>query len=480
MVDRLGNLDAAFLALESNTGHLHVGAVLLLEPPEGTRALFSPSTRFAQVRQLIEHRLHLVPPLRQRAIRVPLGLHRPVWVDDPEFDLEDHLSRASLPSPGGDEELATFVADLMSRPLDPDRPLWEMVLVEGLTGGRSALVAKIHHAMLDGVSGATILAAFLDLNPRPRAVAPAAPWNPPPLPSGAALLRDAAGSLLAQPGQTASALSNSVTTLVDVATHNRKLAEEGSVPPPAPFKAPRTSLNGALSSRRRYAMATVPLGDLKAVRRAMSTTVNDVILAIVGGAVRRLLLERGESPEDPLVAAVPVSTRTGEGDDALGNKISSMLVSLATSIEDPLDRLVAIAQGTTVAKEQERLTKGRLLGDVAQIASPPVVSMTARWFTGLRAASRLPPLYNLMVSSVAAPDLTLWCAGSRVAEFYPVGPVAVGSGLNVTTMSYLDTVHFGLLGCRRLVPDVARLAELVVESADELVAAALPVARATG
>src|SRR5580658_2803762 len=179
----LVGLDAAFLSLETPTTPLHVGAVLVLDPPEGARSLFSPSTRYAQIRRVIGQRLHLVGPLRQRALRVPLGLHHPVWVDDPEFSLDDHLSRASLPSPGGRAELDAFVASAMSRQLDPDRPLWEMYVVEGLADDRTALIAKVHHAILDGVSGASILAAFLDLTPRSRAIdMPTAQWDPDPLP----------------------------------------------------------------------------------------------------------------------------------------------------------------------------------------------------------------------------------------------------------------------------------------------------------
>ena len=168
-MEPLEGMDAAFLSLETSTTPMHVGAVMVLDPPEGTRSLFSPSTRYAQVRRVISQRLHLVGPLRQRALRVPLGLHHPVWVDDPDFELDDHFSRASVPSPGGPRELDAFVASVMSRRLDPDRPLWEMFLVEGLAGERTALVAKVHHAILDGVSGASVLAAFFDLNPR-------APW----------------------------------------------------------------------------------------------------------------------------------------------------------------------------------------------------------------------------------------------------------------------------------------------------------------
>src|SRR5580692_12060813 len=192
----LVGMDAAFLALETPTTPMHVGVVLVLDPPEGTRSLFSPSTRYAQIRRVIEQRLHQIPQFRQRALRVPFGLHHPVWVDDPDFELDDHVTRASLPSPGGQAELDAFVAAVMSRPLDPDRPLWEMYVVEGLDGDRTALIAKVHHAILDGVSGASVLAVFLDLNPRSRlAATPIESWNPDPLPASAQMLRYAASSL---------------------------------------------------------------------------------------------------------------------------------------------------------------------------------------------------------------------------------------------------------------------------------------------
>ena len=264
----LEGLDAAFLSLETPTTPLHVGAVLVLDPPEGARSLFSPSTRYAQIRRVIAQRLHLVGPLRQRALRVPLGLHHPVWVDDPDFELDDHLSRASLPSPGGRAELDAFVAAAMSRPLDPDRPLWEMFVVEGLEGDRTALIAKVHHAILDGVSGASILAAFLDLSPRARIVAgPTEPWDPAPLPGSARMLRYAASSLSHQPARVLTTLDAGVEAIADLGMHNRELLTRGESSPPAFFSAPRTSINGAVSNRKRFSSLSIPLDDAKLVRR---------------------------------------------------------------------------------------------------------------------------------------------------------------------------------------------------------------------
>ena len=477
----LEGLDAAFLSLETPTTPLHVGLVMVLDPPEGTRSLFSPSTRYTQIRRVIAQRLHLVGPFRQRAIRVPLGLHHPVWVDDPDFELDDHLSRASLPSPGGPAELDAFVAAAMSRQLDPDRPLWEMCVVEGLAGDRTALVTKVHHAILDGVSGASMLAAFLDLSPRSRLVAtPIESWSPDPLPGNTHMLRYAAAGFSQQPARVLGTLNAGVEVIADLGMHNRELLRRGEPSPPGFFAAPRTSLNGAVSNRKRFASLSIPLEDAKLIRYTFGCTVNDVLLAGVAGGLRGLLQARGDMVEDPLVAMVPVSTRPeGEG-DALGNQISAMLVTLATDLDDPVQRLAAIAQSTRVAKEQERLHRGRALGDLAQIAVPGLVSRVARAVAGSKMFDRVRPPFNVMVSGVKGPDFSLFCAGSRVSALYPVGPVAEGVGLNVTIFSYLDQLHFGLLGCRKLIPELNDLAVSIDDALGELVGCALDTRRSVG
>jgi len=469
----LSGMDAAFLALETPTTPLHVGVALVMDPPEGTRSLFSPSTRYAQIRRVIEQRLYLVPQMRQRAIRVPLGLHHPVWVDDPDFELDDHLSRASLPSPGGRAELDAFVATVMSRRLDPDRPLWEMHIVEGIEGGRTALVAKVHHAILDGVSGASVLAAFLDLSPRARLVPLRDDWDPPALPSETQVLRHAASSLVKQPGEALNTLQAGVEAVADLGMHNRELAGRGEQPPPGFFAAPRTSFNGAVSNRKRYAGLSVPLEDVKLVGRQFGATVNDVLLASVSGGLRRLLAARREALEAPLVAMVPVSTRAEDEADQLGNQISGMLVSLATDVDDPVERLDAISESARLAKEQEKIHRGRLLGDLAQMALPALASRVARAVAGTRLFDKVRPPFNVTVSSVRVPDVSLFCAGSQVVETYPVGPMAEGVGLNVTVFSYLDRVYFGLLACRRLLPELDELALHVDDALGELVVRAL-------
>jgi WS/DGAT/MGAT family acyltransferase len=404
-----------------------------------------------------------------------------VWVDDPDFELDDHLTRASLPSPGGRAELDAFVAAAMSRQLDPDRPLWEMYVVEGLADDRTALIAKVHHAILDGVSGASILAAFLDLTPRARVVpSPIGTWDPGPLPGSAKMLRYAATSLSQQPAHALSTLNAGVEAVADLGRHNRELADRGEAPPPGLFSAPRTSLNGAVSNRKRYASLSIPLEDAKLIRRTFGCTVNDVILAGVAGGLRRVLDARGEAVEQSLVGFVPVSTRPEGEDGALGNQVSGMLVSLATEVIDPVARLESIAASTRVAKEQEQLHRGRLVGDLAQIAAPGLVSRLARAVAGTKLFDRVRPPFNVTISGVKGPDVPLFCAGSRVAAMYPVGPITEGVGLNVTIFSYLDQLQFGILACRRLLPELDDLAAMVDDALGELVGCALHARGATG
>jgi diacylglycerol O-acyltransferase / wax synthase len=472
-VERLSGLDASFLAMETPTMKLHVSAVMIFEPSGPT--VDGPAMSFERVRQVVEERLHLVPPLRRRAVRVPFGLHHPVWVEDPDFDLDFHVRRAGVPAPGGPHELAAFVSDVVSRPLDLDRPLWEIHFVEGLESGHFALVTKLHHATIDGASGAEALAAFFDLGPEPRSVpAPARPWQPDELPNERDLVAGALSSLTRQPERAASAVRRTVGAARGLAERNRRLREEeGLDPPPAPFSAPRTSLNGAISAHRRFAFLQAPLEDVQTVRRAFGGTVNDVVLASVAGALRRLLTERGEVLDDPLVAMVPMSTRVPADAGLLGNKVHAMLVSLATTVADPVERLRVISAGTGLAKEQARVLSEDLLREWAQLAVPALSSRLARLAGNLRLFDHVPALFNVLVSNIPGPDIPLWCAGARLVALYPVGPLADGVGLNVTVISYSGTLYVGILGCRSLVPEVDHVAHLLSDALGELVKVAV-------
>ena len=473
-MERLRGLDAAFLAMETPTMHMHMAAVLVLEPPEHA-AGEPPAVQADRLRSVVEERLHLVPLLRRRVLRVPFGLHHPVWVDDPDFDLDDHLQRASLPAPGGPAELSAFVGGVLSRPLDGGRPLWEMHVVEGLESGHLAVVPKLHHAVIDGVSGAETLAAFLDLGPEGRAVPRrVSPWRPPPVPGDLEVLGHSLSSLAQQPERVVGSVRRTVSALWSLSERNRRLREEQEAdPPPAPFRAPRTSLNASISSQRRVAFAEVPLEDVRAVRQVFGGTVNDVVLAVVAGALRRLLGERGETYDEPLVAMVPMSARAEADRGTQGNKLSAMLVSLATTVADPVARLRVVAEGTRLAKEQARVLSEELIRGWAQLVLPALSSRVARLSGNLRLFDHLPPLFNVVVSNIPGPDVPLWWAGARVVGLYPLGPVIDGVGLNVTVVSYSGTLYVGVVGCRQLVPEVDHVAHLLTEGFAELSKAAV-------
>ncbi len=419
---------------------------------------------------------------------MPFGIGQPVWIEEPELDLDAHVRRARLPSPGGIPELTEFVADLLARPLDRSRPLWEMVITEGLEGGRSALIVKLHHAILDGVSAASLLGTFLDLGPRPRAVdPPEASWEAERLPSAASLVRRALGAVVHEPGLALGTINRSLRTVTELAEHRRRLVSGGSEPAPSPFAAPRTSLNGALSTRRKFAMASVSLAEVKLAGRAFGATVNDVMLATVGGALRDLLEERGEAIDVPLVAMVPVSTRERESgspavtnEPTLGNKVSAMLVSLATTIDDPVERLNAVAESGRAAKTRTDVMGARIIDDWAQLIVPALSTRAARLLSNLRVFDRVAPVFNVTVSNVPGPQFDLWFAGCRIEALFPIGPVVEGIGLNITALSYMGGLHIGMLGCRRLVPDLDSMPALIQSRLEDLVSAVPSVAEAVG
>ena len=472
-MERLRGLDAAFLAMETATMHMHMAAVLVLEPPDHA-AGEPPAVQADRMRAVVDERLHLVPLLRRRVLRVPFGLHHPVWADDPGFDLDYHLQRASLPAPGGPAELSAFVGAVLSRPLDTGRPLWEMHVVEGLESGHLAVVPKLHHAVIDGVSGAQTLAAFLDLGPEGRAVPRrVALWRPHPLPGDLEVLGHSLSSLAQEPERVIGSVRRTVEALWSLSERNRRLREEDETrPPPGPFRAPRTSLNGSISAQRRAAFCEVPLEDLRTVRRAFGGTVNDVVLTAVAGALRRLLAERGEGLGEPLVAMVPISARRESDRGTQGNKLSAMLVSLATTVADPVVRLRLVAEGTRLAKEQARVLSEELIRGWAQLALPALSSRVARLSGNLRLFDHLPPLFNVVVSNIPGPDVPLWWAGARVVGMYPLGPILEGVGLNVTVVSYSGTLYVGVVGCRELVPEVDHVGRLLGEAFAELCKAA--------
>jgi diacylglycerol O-acyltransferase len=499
---RLTGLDGAFLALESPTTHLHVMGTMVFDP-SGIKG----GLDFRRIRSLVDERVPLVAPFRMRMMEVPFGLQHPTLVEDPEFDLDYHVRRTSIPVPGGSDELAELVADLAARPLDRTRPLWEFHVVEGLAEGRVGIVAKVHHAIIDGVSGAELLAAFFDLSPdpTPRALFGGDPagtrrslgvpestvdaagehdaagpdveggptqgpgWSPASLPGELDQLRHSLGSLPGQIDAVARSIARTVQTARAVSSRNR---EAGPGMAPSPFQAPQTSVNGAISPHRRVAFADLALTDVRKVARVFGGTTNDVVLAVTAGGLRAFFARRGEEPDTSLIALVPVSVRTEAEQGALGNRVSGLLVSLATGVADPVARLHHIRDGMRVAKEQHRAVGPELFASWAEAAFPAVATRLSRLVTNLRLFDHVAPPFNLIVSNVPGPGFPLYLSGARLVSMHPLGPIVEGVGLNVTVFSYLDTVHVGVQACWDLVPDVAVLASGMEDSLAELVAEA--------
>lgn len=463
-MQRLTGLDAVFLALETPSAHMHVVGVAILDPSTAP-----PGPFHQRVRALLEARLHLVPPLRRRLIEVPFGLHIPVWIEDPDFDLDYHVRRAALPAPGGATELAEFVADIAGRPLDRHHPLWESYVVEGLEHGYQAFVTKVHHSLIDGVSGVEMLTAWFDVEAdapiEPRQ--PAQEWQPERVPGELEMLGRAVVEIAQRPVKLVQAVVNLAPGLVRGV--RRTLDEALDVT--LPLTAPRLPMNRTITSRRSVALSSVPLADVKSVKNALGVTVNDVVLAIAAGALRTYLESHDDLPDKPLVASIPTSVRD-EGDRDYGNRVSSMFAALHVEIDDPIERLRAIAHSMVGAKQLHEEMGGTTLDDWAQVAAPALFSRAMRFYTRLRVGERLRPAINLIVSNVPGPPWPLYLAGARLVALYPLGPIFDDCGLNLSVISYLDHIDFGFLASRELIPDVADLAAAVPQALTELMKSA--------
>jgi diacylglycerol O-acyltransferase len=440
--------------------------------------IFDPSTAgggysFERVRQLLAERVPGLPPFRRRLMTVPLGLDHPRWVDDPDFDLDNHLFREALPDPGGQAEFTEMVARVMGRQLGADQPPWEMHVVEGLAGGRIGLIAKVHHSVIDGVAGATLMAQLLDLSAEGRPVTTVAtPWVPPALPSGGRLMADALPNLLTSPLRAWRAAREVGQTAVRLL---RCALGDDRTPVSIPLGAPQ-AFDTAVGVGRAVAFGQLALADVRAAREAFGVTINDVVLSMCSGALRQHLAEHDCPAEGPLVAIVPVSVRGAPQDDAIGNQLSAMFVALANEVDGPRERLAAIAQTCTCTKTQERTVGFGPMASAISDAVPPALARPAvRMGVQLGAVRRL-RAGNLMVSNVPGPDVPLYFAGMRMTAVHPLGPVVDGVALNITVQSYEDSLFVGINAGQSVLPDLPGLVQAMAAELEQLVAAIPPAA----
>ncbi|MBW2289671.1 MAG: wax ester/triacylglycerol synthase family O-acyltransferase [Deltaproteobacteria bacterium] len=459
---RLSGIDAAYLAAELPGNQLHLMAILRLDP-----ASLEGGYHFDKLRAFIQERLPEIPPLRRRLVEVPFGIDRPRWVETDDIDLDLHVRRAALPSPGSARELAAMASEINARPLDRDRPLWEITVVEGLASGEIALIAKLHHAMMDGMVGVRYLAALLGTD-GPRTQEPVEQRPADPVPSEIQLLAEAVPEVLSRPFRLARATGRTLFSLISSSVAQFTSGEvEQPDPTPDPV-VPQTLFNQRTGPHRTLAYASAPMATIRMICRATDATVNDVVLALVSGAARSYLLDRDQLPEESLVAGIPASTHQ-EGDE-LANSYTLLFPTLATDREDPLERLYAIRDSSREQKASRRATAGDdLLSEWTDIPPPWLYGAAARLYVGTHIIERMDsPFFNLLISSVPVPPIPLTFAGMKVTGIHPLGPIYDGLLLNITALGCADSVDFGLVACRDGVPGVWEIAESIGKSLSDL------------
>jgi diacylglycerol O-acyltransferase len=477
---QLTSLDAQFLALENSRQTGHVAGLAIYDTST------SPTGRLtcAEMKELIASRLHLLPPLRWQLVEVPLGADYPYWVDDTDFDLDFHVRELALPAPGDDQQLAEQIARLHSRPLDRSKPLWELYVVSGLQSGHTAVYTKIHHAVIDGVSGAEITGMLLDLTPEVREVPPPdKPVGAGRRPSQLEMLGRAVVGLPRYPVRVLRAIPSAIpnleetqfsavpgaSTLGRIAGRIEALVtRDGNRVVRGGLEAQKTSFSGRISAHRRFAFGQIDLDRVKKVKSAYDCTVNDVVVTICAGAVRRWLLEHDELPEAPLVTQVPVSVRTTDQAGTYGNRILLLGAPLFTSIADPVERLRETQRELRVMKDRHKAMPAQLLSDVNHFVPPALFSRAARATFALATSDIGRPQWNLVVSNVPGPQFPLYCAGARLVAHYPVSVITDGMGLNITAMSYDGHVDVGVIADRDQMTDVWCIMQWLEESLVEL------------
>src|SRR6478735_9711012 len=452
-MERLSGLDASFLYLETPAQLMHVCGVIVLDP-----STMPGGYSFEAFRAEIDRRVRDVPEFTRRLRKVPMGLDHPIWVHDRHFAIDRHVHRLALPSPGGPAELAELTGHYAGLPLDRSRPLWEMWVIEGYEGqhDHDSLVVfmKMHHATVDGVSGSNLLSHLCSLEADEPPMAPAEPLELGREPGQGELFGRSLVTTLTRPLNAVRLLTPSaqlVTRTVGRARAGTAMA--------APFSAPRTSFNGTITGHRAIALADMELEDIRLIKNATGTTVNDVVLTIAGGALRSYLLDRDELPSSSLMATVPVSVREESKRSSGANKVSALFAKLGTDTDDPLERLRDLAESNRHAKEHHQAISADSLQDWAEFAAPRTFGLAVRAYAGLRLPELHPVVHNLVISNVPGPPVPLYFMGARVDGLYPLGPVFHGAGVNITVMSNNGKVHVGIIACSESMSDVDDLVQ---------------------
>ncbi|MEM7803083.1 MAG: wax ester/triacylglycerol synthase family O-acyltransferase, partial [Chloroflexota bacterium] len=459
-MEALTGLDASFLYLETPTTHMHVGGVSIVEG----------SMAFNAFRDLVASRIHLVPKLRQRLVEVPLSIDYPYWVDDPNFNINLHLQHIALPSPGGWREMRRLASSIFSKPLDRSRPLWEFTFVEGIDtinqvpSGSVAIISKIHHAAIDGVAGTDIMALLFDMYPNPKEIPDPQPFNPEPMPNEIEMVAKSTFNFMTKPLKLPQLISDTVNATIKTGFLTRA---QGVDLPTVPFTAPATRLNKIISAERKWNTAILSLDRVKALKRIMDVTVNDVVLAICAGALRRYLNEKEELPPKPLVAMVPISTRDKGGEEG-GNRLSMMFVQLATDIDNHIDRLKKISENTNRGKIYQQAVGAKMLSNLAETVPFGLANQAIRLYSRLQIAQSHAPMFNVVITNVPGPQFPIYLNGHKLIQQMGGAPIVDGMGLIITVFSYNGQMTISPTSDANSMPDLNIFTRYLRESANQL------------
>jgi len=458
-MQQLSGLDASFLYFETPHAPMHIGMLAIYDPSTAPGQF----VRYRDILRTLENRLHLARTFRQRVARVPMDLDHPYWINDPDFDLEYHVRHIALPKPGDWRQLCIQTARLYARPLDITKPLWEMYVIEGLDNveglppGSFALVTKIHHAAIDGVSGAEITGVIHDLEPEGSVPPPAVDWEPDREPWAPELIGRAWMNNLQRPFHFARVMADTVPALTRLTEgfHARRFQ------PPAPV--PRTRFNATVSPHRVVDGRSFPLRALRQIKRAVpGATVNDAVLTLVGGALRHYLDAKGELPRSSLIAMAPVSVRSEDQSQTQGNQVSAMSVALGTEEADP------VHAGANASKALTQAIGARLMTDYGQFVPSALAGLAARLYTRAGLANQMQPMFNTVVTNIPGPQHALYMGGARMTTLYGLGPVGDGMGLIHPVFSYCGEITVSFTACREMIPDPAFYSECIDRAFAEL------------
>lgn len=456
----ISGLDATFLYGETPTSPMHVGSVAIIEG----------SLKYKDFRKIIMSRIHFIPKFRRKLMYVPFSVDHPYWVDDPDFNIDMHIRNVALPDPGDWKQLRRLASREFSEQLDQSRPLWSFTFVEGLDNlsqvpkGSVAIISKVHHVAIDGMAGAGLLAVLFDFGPTIKEIPEPKPYEPKPLPNELELLLKSGIGFAQDPLKFPKLIKQSLESTIKAGFLTR--AQHLDLPT-APFTAPKTPLNGIIAAERKWNTSIISLTRVKELKKIMGTTVNDILLAICAGALRRYLKEKRKLPKKPLVAMVPISTR-GEEKGHDGNKLSAMLVQLATHIEDPIERLEKIYENTIKGKTYQGAASANTLSDLAETVPFGIANQAARLYSRFHLAKMHNPVFNVVITNVPGPQIPIYLHGHKLLNIMGMAPIIDGMGLIITILSYQDQITISPTSDIYSMPDVKIFSDYILDSANEL------------